>query len=147
MKVRLTFIKDPDVPKYLGRNIPWADETKVELYWRCASCYFWYKTNRAFQEKNNKLIVKHGVGSMMVWGCFSDLHNLLQHIEAWILLFARNMNIQSSRYDLMLKLEISDIGLFYQNIPMYSEKLNFWWWYEPITPIDVFLNVQSLSRN
>ncbi|KAF7645836.1 hypothetical protein LDENG_00197530 [Lucifuga dentata] len=64
-KARLTFAK-----KHL-ENILWTDETKVELFGRCASRYIWRKTNTAFQKKNIILTVKHGGGSVMVWGCFA----------------------------------------------------------------------------
>ncbi len=35
------------------------------------SCYIWRKTNTAFHEKNIIPTVKHGGGSVMVWGCFA----------------------------------------------------------------------------
>ncbi|KAF7640539.1 hypothetical protein LDENG_00040270, partial [Lucifuga dentata] len=53
-------------------NILWTDETKVDVFGRCASCYIWCKTNTAFQKKNIILTVKHGGGSVMVWGCFAS---------------------------------------------------------------------------
>jgi len=57
-------------PRLLG-NILWTDKTKVELFGRCVSRYIWHKTNAAFQKKNIIPTVKHGGGSVMVWGCFA----------------------------------------------------------------------------
>ncbi|KAF7654779.1 hypothetical protein LDENG_00064760 [Lucifuga dentata] len=71
-KARLTFAKKHlDDPQDFWENILWTDETKVELYGRCASRYIWCKTNTAFQKKNIIPTVKHGGGSVMVWGCFA----------------------------------------------------------------------------
>ncbi|KAF7641127.1 hypothetical protein LDENG_00292770 [Lucifuga dentata] len=33
--------------------------------------YIWRKTNAAFQKKNIIPTIKHGGGSVMVWGCFA----------------------------------------------------------------------------
>ncbi len=35
------------------------------------SRYIWHKTNTAFHKKNIIPTVKHGGGSVMVWGCFA----------------------------------------------------------------------------
>ncbi len=35
------------------------------------SCYIWHKTNTAFHKKNIIPTIKHGGGSMIVWGCFA----------------------------------------------------------------------------
>ncbi|KAF7670306.1 hypothetical protein LDENG_00272020 [Lucifuga dentata] len=71
-KARLTFAKKHlDDPQDFWENILWTDETKVELFGRCASRYIWRKTNTAFQKKNIIPTVKHGGGSVMVWGCFA----------------------------------------------------------------------------
>ncbi len=42
--------------------------TKVELFGRCV---IWHKTNTAFYKKNIIPTVKHGGGSVIVWGCFA----------------------------------------------------------------------------
>ena len=71
-KARLTFAKKHlDDPQDFWENILWTDETKVELFGRCASRYIWRKTNTAFHKKNIIPTVKHGGGSVMVWGCFA----------------------------------------------------------------------------
>ncbi len=65
---------------YLPNNIliiPKADETKVELFGRCVSRYIWHKTNTGFHKKNIIPTVKHGGGSLMVWGCFATSGRLV----------------------------------------------------------------------
>ncbi len=71
--------KKYSVGKYSGQilgrifwaNILWTDETKVELFGRCVSRYIWHKTNTGFHKKNIIPTVKHGGGSVKVWGCFA----------------------------------------------------------------------------
>ncbi len=71
-KAHLTFAKKYlDYPQDLWANILWTDETKVELFGRCVSRYIWRKTNTAFHKKNMIPTVKHGGGSVMLWGCFA----------------------------------------------------------------------------
>ena len=45
-------------------KILWSDETKVELFGLNAKCHIWKKPGTI-------PTVKHGGGSMMLWGCFS----------------------------------------------------------------------------
>ena len=52
-------------------NILWTNATKVELFGSCVSRYIWCKTNTAFHKKNIIPTVKHGGGSVMIWGCFA----------------------------------------------------------------------------
>ena len=71
-KARLTFAKKHlDDPQDFWRNVLWTDETKVELFGRCAAHYIWRKNNTAFDKKNIMPTVKHGGGSVMVWFCFA----------------------------------------------------------------------------
>ncbi len=50
----------------------WANILWYELFGRCVSRYIWSKTNTGFHQKNIILTVKHGGGSVTVWGCFAD---------------------------------------------------------------------------
>ncbi|KAI3363740.1 hypothetical protein L3Q82_001204 [Scortum barcoo] len=71
-KDRLTFAKRYlDYPQDFWRNILWTDESKIDLFGRCTARYIWRKNGTAFDKKNIMPTVKHGGGSVMVWGCFA----------------------------------------------------------------------------
>ena len=53
------------------KNVLWTDESKVELFGLNEKRYVWWKPNTAFQQKNLIPTMKHGDGSVMVWGCFA----------------------------------------------------------------------------
>ena len=44
---------------------------KIELFGLNAKCYVWRKPNTAHQSSNTIPSMKHGDGSIMLWGCFS----------------------------------------------------------------------------
>ena len=53
------------------KKVLWSDETKILLYGLKAKHYVWRKTNTARHPKHAIPTVKHGGGSIMLWGCFS----------------------------------------------------------------------------
>jgi len=53
-------------------KILWSDETKIELFGVNSKKYVWRKKNTAFDPKHTIPTVKHGGGSIMLWGCFSS---------------------------------------------------------------------------
>ncbi|KAK6325046.1 hypothetical protein J4Q44_G00043880 [Coregonus suidteri] len=53
------------------RNVLWCDETKIELFGHNDHRYVWRKKGVACKPKNTILTVKHGGGSIMLWGCFA----------------------------------------------------------------------------
>lgn len=53
------------------KKILWSDETKIELFGLNAKRYVWRKPNTAHHPENTIPTVKHGGGSIMLWGCFS----------------------------------------------------------------------------
>ena len=50
----------------MRNKILWADETKIKLFGLNAKCHIWRKPDTIPK-------VKHGGGSIMLWGCFSEV--------------------------------------------------------------------------
>ena len=48
-----------------------SDETKIELFGHNDHRYVWRKKREACKPKNTIQTVKHGGGSIMLWGCFA----------------------------------------------------------------------------
>jgi len=69
---RLKFAMDHlDETDDFWNNVLWTDESKVELFGRNHKRFVWRKKNSADAHKNLVPTVKHGGGSVMVWGCFA----------------------------------------------------------------------------
>jgi hypothetical protein len=67
-KYRLQFATaHGDEDRTFGRNILWSDETKIELFGHNDHHYVWRK--KACKPKDTIPTVKHGGGSIMLWGC------------------------------------------------------------------------------
>ena len=72
-KACFTFTKkQPDDPQDFCDNYLRTDKSRVELFGRHGSRYICHETNTAFRHKNIITAVKHGDGSVMVWGCFNS---------------------------------------------------------------------------
>lgn len=50
-------------------DVIFTDESKFNLYCSDGRTYVWRKVNTELEEKNIKATVKHGIKSVMVWGC------------------------------------------------------------------------------
>ena len=48
----------------MRNKILWSDETKIELFGLNTKCHVWRKPGTI-------PMLKHGGGSIMLWGCFS----------------------------------------------------------------------------
>uniref|UniRef100_A0A8C5PZP6 Tc1-like transposase DDE domain-containing protein n=1 Tax=Leptobrachium leishanense TaxID=445787 RepID=A0A8C5PZP6_9ANUR len=72
-KSRLQYAKSHvDKPQTFGDSVLWTDETKLELFGPMDQRYVWRRKNKAYEEKNTLPTVKHGGGSIMLWGCFAS---------------------------------------------------------------------------
>ncbi|XP_051784574.1 mediator of RNA polymerase II transcription subunit 21 isoform X1 [Erpetoichthys calabaricus] len=72
MAARLEFakrhLKDSQT---MREKILWSDETKIELFGLNARRDVWRKPDTAHHQASTIPTVKHGGGSIMLWGCFS----------------------------------------------------------------------------
>ena len=81
-KARLQFATaHRDKDHTFWRNVLWSDETEIELFGHNDHHYVLMKKWEACKPKNTILTVKHGGGSIMLWGCFAAgrtgaLHNI-----------------------------------------------------------------------
>ena len=72
VKARMEFVKNHEHRDYnYWKNILWSDETKIELFGHNDRKHVWRRTGQAYLPKNTVPTVKHGGGSIMIWGCFS----------------------------------------------------------------------------
>ncbi len=72
MKARMEFAKKHlKDSKMVTNKILWSDETKIELFGLNSKGYVWRKPGTAHHLSNTVPAVKHGGGSIMLWGCFS----------------------------------------------------------------------------
>uniref|UniRef100_A0A8C5MZ74 Transposase Tc1-like domain-containing protein n=1 Tax=Leptobrachium leishanense TaxID=445787 RepID=A0A8C5MZ74_9ANUR len=70
---RLQYAKSHvDKPQKFWDSVLWTDETKLELFGPMDQGYVWRRKNKAYEEKNTLPTVKHGGGSIMLWGCFAS---------------------------------------------------------------------------
>ncbi|KAG2456321.1 TC1A transposase, partial [Polypterus senegalus] len=71
MTARMEFAKRHLKESEMVRNkILWSDETKIELFGLNSKRYVWRQPGTAHHLSNTVPTVKHGGGSIMLWGCF-----------------------------------------------------------------------------
>ena len=55
----------------MRQKILWSEETKAELFGLNAKRYIWEKPSTPHHPSNTIPTMKHGGGSIMLWGCFT----------------------------------------------------------------------------
>lgn len=71
-RARLKFARDhQNKDATFWKNVLWSDETKMELFGHNDQRYVWRKAGEAFHPNKTVPTVKHGGGSIMLWGCFA----------------------------------------------------------------------------
>lgn len=71
-KTRLKYAKDHlDKDESFWQSILWSDETKIELFSHNHVQTVYRRPGQAYLPKNTLPTVKHGGGSIMLWGAFS----------------------------------------------------------------------------
>lgn len=69
---RLKYAKDNiDRDQDYWDKVLYTDESKFNIFVSDGCSYVWRRAGRELEEKNLKGTVKHGGGSLMVWGCMS----------------------------------------------------------------------------
>lgn len=53
------------------KRVIWSDETKINRFQSDGKEYYWHRPHEKLQKHQVKQTVKHGGGSLMVWGCFN----------------------------------------------------------------------------
>lgn len=96
---RLEFaLKYIDKPLEFWKQVLWSDESKFELFGRKQRARVWTKPGEKLADKNVQKTMKHGGGSIMMWGCFawSGVGNLekidgIMTADSYISILKRNL--------------------------------------------------------
>jgi len=114
---RLEFAKKyVDKPVDFWKKILWSDESKFDLFGRKQRARVWLKPCEKLLDKNVQKTMKHGGGSIIVWGCFawSGLRNLVDIngiMTADVYINILNENLEES----LLKVGLEDDFIFQQD--------------------------------
>ena len=71
MKPRFEQKKHLKDSQTVRNKIHWSDETQIELFGLISKFHVWMKPGTTHHLPNTIQMVKHGGGSIMLWGCFS----------------------------------------------------------------------------
>ncbi|KAG2467933.1 TCB1 transposase, partial [Polypterus senegalus] len=113
----------------MRNKILWSDETKIELFGVNARCHVWRKPGTVHHQANTNPTVKHGGGSIMLWGCFSAagtgrLVRIKGRMTAAMYRDILDENLLQSAFDLRLRLRF----IFqHDNDPKHTAKISKKW--------------------
>lgn len=116
-KKRLQFAKDHRFHEFsFWEKVLFTDESKFNLFGSDGRPYVWRKPNEELLPKNLKPTIKHGGGSVMVWGSFSAagpgiLHFIDEIMDQKVYLNILKENLSES----VEKLSLGDDWYFYQD--------------------------------
>jgi transposase len=90
------------------KTVLWSDETKVNLFGSDGINKIWRKRGERLRKKNLLPTVKHGGGSIMVWGCFNwkgvgNIHVIPGIMTKEVYLDLLENNLMSSKRKLRLQ--------------------------------------------
>lgn len=114
---RLEFAKKyVNEPISFWKNVLWSDESKFEIFGTKQRQRVWVKPGEELLEKNVQKTVKHGGGSIMVWGCFAwsgvgELVHIdgIMNADKYIHILSENMEAS------LLKVGLEDNFIFQQD--------------------------------
>ena len=72
IKARLEFAKGHrDCTVEDWKRVIWSDETKINRFQSYGRSWYWKREKNQLQPHHIKQTVKHGGGSIMIWGCMT----------------------------------------------------------------------------
>lgn len=125
-KKRLIFAKKyKNMDSSFWDNVLFSDESKFEIFGKKKPVKIWRSKNQEYEEKNIISTVKHGGGSVMVWGCMaaSGVGNLV-FIESTMNKLDYLNILQNNLHASVEKLGLESTWIFQQdNDPKHTSKV------------------------
>lgn len=117
------------VDESFWENVIFSDESKFNIFGSDGKQLVWRKANTEFEPQNVTKTVKHGGGSLQVWGCFSAQGvGTLVFIERIMDQYVYLEILQNNLLQSAEKLGILDSFVFYQdNDPKHKARLVMEW--------------------
>lgn len=122
-KERLRFAKEHQSKDFsFWKNVLFTDESKFNLFGSDGRPYVWRRSNEVLLAKNMKPTVKHGGGSVMVWGSFSARGPGELHFIEGIMNHTMYLNILKEKLPLCNKKLglVEDLHFYQDNDPKHK---------------------------
>lgn len=106
VKTRLQFAKDYKIfTKEDWKQVIWSDETKINRFCSDGRSWCWIRDGESLKPQQVKQTMKHGGGSLMIWGCMTaEGPGFMCKIEG---------TMDQHLYKLILKQDLQDTIEFY----------------------------------